>query len=127
MGVNSDGTLLLDEGSFIGLGSVSWDTTVKTSSFTAVSGVGYFVNTTSGAITATLPAGSAGDIVAFSDYASTFQTNNLTITPNGTDKINGNNAYAILVTQGSAATLLYIDSTRGWKTVGGSQDNITGT
>jgi hypothetical protein len=27
-------------------GAASWDTTVKTSGFTAVSGVGYFVNTT---------------------------------------------------------------------------------
>jgi hypothetical protein len=52
-----------------GVGTVSWDTTAKTASFTAVSGNGYFVNTTSGAITATLPAGSAGDIVAVSDYA----------------------------------------------------------
>ena len=47
------------------LSSVNWDTTVKTSDFTAVSGLGYFVNTTSGAVTVTLPASpSAGDIVA---------------------------------------------------------------
>jgi hypothetical protein len=72
MGVNSDGTVLLNEGSFTGLGSVSWDTTAKTANFTAVSGAGYFCNTASGTFTATLPAGSAGDIVAFSDYASTF-------------------------------------------------------
>ena len=39
-------------------GTVDWDTTAKTASFTAVSGNGYFVNTTSGAITVTLPAGS---------------------------------------------------------------------
>ena len=30
-------------------GTVNWDTTAKTASFTAVSGNGYFVNTTSGA------------------------------------------------------------------------------
>ena len=77
-------------------GTVDWDTTAKTASFTAVSGNGYFVNTTSTAITVTLPAGSAGDIVGISDYASTFQTNNVTITPNGTDKINGINSNAIL-------------------------------
>jgi hypothetical protein len=35
-------------------GTVDWDTTAKTASFTAVSGNGYFVNTTSGAITVTL-------------------------------------------------------------------------
>jgi hypothetical protein len=46
-------------------GTVDWDTTAKTASFTAVSGNGYFVNTTSGAITVTLPASpNAGDIVS---------------------------------------------------------------
>ena len=37
-------------------GAASWDTTVKTSDSTAVAGVGYFVNTTAGADTVTLPA-----------------------------------------------------------------------
>src|SRR6056300_796261 len=36
-------------------GSVNWDTTPKTTSFTAVSGTGYFVNTTSNTITMTMP------------------------------------------------------------------------
>jgi len=107
-------------------GTVDWDTTAKTASFTAVSGNGYFVNTTSGAITVTLPAGSAGDIVGISDYASTFQTNNVTITPNGTDKINGVNANATLSTQGLAVSLVYVDSTRGWKSVTGSDNDTTG-
>jgi hypothetical protein len=108
-------------------GTVDWDTTAKTASFTAVSGNGYFVNTTSGAITVTLPAGSAGDIVGISDYASTFQTNSVTITPNGTDKINGTNANAYLSTQGIAVSLVYVDSTRGWKSVTGSDADATGT
>jgi len=107
-------------------GTVDWDTTAKTASFTAVSGNGYFVNTTSGAITVTLPAGSAGDIVGISDYASTFQTNNVTITPNGTDKINGVNDNAILSTQGIAVSLVYVDATRGWKSVTGSDNDTTG-
>src|SRR5210317_2580585 len=107
-------------------GTVDWDTTAKTANFTAVSGVGYFVNTTSGAITVTLPAGSAGDIVGISDYASTFQTNNVTITPNGTDKINGTNASATLSTQGLAVSLVYVDSTRGWKSVTGSDNDTSG-
>ena len=107
-------------------GTVDWDTTAKTASFTAVSGTGYFVNTTSGAITVTLPAGSAGDIVGISDYASTFQTNNVTITPNGTDKINGENENATLSTQGIAVSLVYVDATRGWKSVTGSDNDTTG-
>ena len=70
-------------------GTVDWDTTAKTASFTAVSGNGYFVNTTSGAITVTLPASpSAGDIVAVSDYAGTADTNTITISRNSSN-ING--------------------------------------
>ena len=64
-------------------GTVDWQTSIKTSTITAVNGEGYFVNTTGGAITANLPAGSAGAIVAFRDYANTFDTNALTISAKG--------------------------------------------
>ena len=54
-------------------GTVNWCTTAKTSPFTAENGKGYFINTTSGAVTVTLPASpSAGDIVAVQDYAKNF-------------------------------------------------------
>jgi hypothetical protein len=107
-------------------GTVDWDTTPKTATFTAVNGTGYFVNTTAGVITVNLPAGSAGAIVGISDYASTFQTNNITITPNGAEKINGVNDDAILSTQGIAVSLVYVDATRGWKSVTGSDNDTTG-
>jgi hypothetical protein len=55
MGVVSCGTTMLDQGVFENIGAVTWDTTVKTSGFTAVSGNGYFCNTTSAAFTVTLP------------------------------------------------------------------------
>ena len=55
---------------------------------TAVAGEGYFINTTSNACTATLPAGAIGNECTFVDYAGTFDTNNLTIGRNGSDKIN---------------------------------------
>ena len=72
-------------------GSVNWQTgSIKTAAtFTAASGEGYFVDTSSNAITTNLPAGSAGAIVAFSDYARNFATNPLTISPNGSEKIGG--------------------------------------
>src|SRR5210317_520230 len=95
-------------------GAASWDTTVKTSGFTAVSGNGYFVNTTSGAITVTLPASpSAGDIVAVKDYAKTFDTNNVTLARNGSN-IGGEAIDATLSTEGLAVTLVYVDATQGW-------------
>jgi len=107
-------------------GAVNWDTTPKTTTVTAVSGVGYFVNTTSGAITVNLPAGVAGAIVAISDYANTAATNNITIDPNGTDKINGLNQDAKITTNGAAVTLIYVDSTRGWKDVNDATLDLTG-
>ena len=58
-------------------GSVNWQTgSIKTGNFTAANGEGYFVNTTGGAITVTLPSSpSAGNVVAIKDYARTFGTN----------------------------------------------------
>ncbi len=95
-------------------GAASWDTTVKTTGFTAVSGVGYFVNTTAGAISVNLPAGTAGAVVAIKDYAGTFDTNAVTLVQNGSDKIGGSTVNASLETEGIAVTLVFIDSTQGW-------------
>jgi len=95
-------------------GAVSWNTTVKTSGFTATAGEGYFVNTTSGAVSVNLPAGTAGAVVGFKDYANTFDTDKVTLVQNGSDKIGGSTANGTLKTEGQAVTLVYIDSTKGW-------------
>jgi len=95
-------------------GAVSWNTTVKTSGFTAVAGEGYFVNTTGGAISINLPAGTAGAVVGFKDYAGTFDSNAVTLVQNGSDKIGGSTVNAALGTEGQAVTLVFIDSTQGW-------------
>ena len=126
LGASGDTVSLPSGVTLSGVGTVSWDTTAKTAGFTAVSGNGYFVNTTSGAITVTLPAGSAGSIVSLKDYANTWNTNNVTVTPNGTDKINGSNANAILSTQDQSVTLVYVDSTKGWRAVQDSTSDVTG-
>ena len=107
-------------------GTVDWCTTAKTSPFTSVSGKGYFVNTTSGAVTVTLPASpSAGDIVAIKDYANTFDTNNVTVGRNGS-KINGICADGKLSTESQSVTLIYVDSTKGWQDIHDSTSNVTG-
>ena len=107
-------------------GAVDWQTTPKTSTFTAVNGEGYFVDTSSGAITANLPAGSAGAIIAFADYAKTFDTNGLTLNPNGTDKIRGIAGGASLTTEGQGTTIIFVDSTQGWIDVIDSTASLTG-
>jgi len=107
-------------------GSVNWQTgSLKTSTFTAVSGEGYFINSGS-AITMNLPAGVAGAIVAVSDYARNFATYNLTISPNGSEKIGGTAADAILNVNGQAATFVYVDSTKGWVNVQNAEDTEVG-
>ena len=111
--INNQGTAT----NFGATGSASWTTTVKTNSdsgFTAVAGEGYFLNTTAGTISVNLPAGSAGAVVAFKDYAGTFDTNAVTLVQNGSDKIGGSAANAVLATEGIAVTLVFIDSTQGW-------------
>jgi len=111
---------------FAPTGAVTWSTTVKTAGFTAVSKNGYFVDTTSGAITVLLPATpAAGDIVAISDYADTAATNNITIDPNG-NKINGGTFTYKITSAGLAITFVYVDSTRGWKDVGDATLDPTG-
>ena len=66
-----------------------WDSTIQTSNFTAVAGKGYFVNTTSGQITVTLPAGVVGNEITIQDYAGTFATNKVIFAANGSEKIQG--------------------------------------
>jgi len=96
-------------------GTVDWDTTAKTASFTAVSGNGYFVNTTSGTITVTMPASpSAGDIVGIKDYAGTFGTNGVTISRNGSN-FDGIETDPVLVTNQLSVLFVYVDGTQGWK------------
>jgi hypothetical protein len=108
-------------------GTVDWCTTAKTAPFTGVSGNGYFVNTTCGAVTVTLPASpSAGDIISIADYASTWQTNAVTLCRNSS-KINGGCFNPTLNTVGQSITLVYVDATRGWKNTMDSTSNVTGT
>ena len=96
-------------------GSVNWQTgSIKTATFTAANGEGYFCNTTAGAFNITLPSSpSAGDIVALKDYNGTFGSNNLTIDRNGS-KLNGASSNFALSTNFTSMTLVYVDSTEGW-------------
>jgi len=107
-------------------GTVDWITTPKTATFTAVSGEGYFCNTSGGAFTVNLPAGSAGAIVSLADYAGTWQTNAITVTPNGTDKIGSVANDATLNVEGQSVTFVYVDSTQGWINTMDSTSNVRG-
>ena len=108
-------------------GTVDWVTTPKVtgdSPITGVTGKGYFLNTTAGTITLNLPAGAAGSIVSMADYAATWQTNNVTVTPNGSEKIGGAAGSVTLNTEGQSVTFVYIDSTQGWINTMDSTSNV---
>ncbi len=108
-------------------GTVDWQTSsIKTATFTAANGEGYFCNTTGGTFTVNLPAGAAGSIVSLVDYTNTFQTNKLTISPNGSEKIGGIAADTDLTTEGQSVTFVYVDATEGWKNIQDSTSNVTG-
>jgi len=108
-------------------GTVDWQTgSIKTTTFTATSGEGYFVDTSSGGVTANLPAGTAGAIVSFADYTRTFQTNALTVSPNGSNKIGGVNADATVSTEGQSVTFVFVDATEGWINVQDSTSAVQG-
>ena len=115
LGENND-TVVLGTGAAFGggVGAVKWETTPQTGSFGAVAGRGYFMNTTSGPLTLTLPASpSAGDIVAVSDYAQNSVTNNITLARNGSN-IQGNASDLVIQRNGVAMTLVFVDATKGW-------------
>ena len=102
-------------------GTVDWQTgDIKTATFTAVNGQGFFANTGGGVFNMNLPAGSAGAIVSVQDYNNTFDANSLTVIPNGSEKINGNGGTLSLSVEGQGVTFIYIDGVVGWRSV---QDN----
>lgn len=113
LGVPSDGTITHSKFASNTGGAVDWQTVITTNT-TMVAGRGYFVDTTSGAITMTLPASAVrGDEVWIIDYAGTFDTNNLTVGRNS-HNIQGDASDLTVSTERAGFTLVYVDSTQGW-------------
>ena len=94
-------------------GGAAWQAVV-TSSLTVVAKAGYFINTSGGVITATLPASpTIGASISFIDYAGTFDTNNLTIGRNGKN-IQGVAENLTVSVERAGFTLVFTDNTQGW-------------
>ncbi len=109
----ADGTITADKMAEGTGGFLDWQSVV-TSNTTMVAGRGYFVNTSGGAITMTLPASATiGDTVAIIDYGATADTNNITVGRNS-HNIQGSGANLTVSTERAAFELIYVDSTQGW-------------
>jgi hypothetical protein len=94
-------------------GGAAWQA-VQTANFNVTAKEGYFIDTTSTTITATLPSSpTLGDFVSFIDYAGTFDTNNLTIARNG-KPIQGSATDLTVATDRAGLTLVFTDNTQGW-------------
>jgi hypothetical protein len=92
---------------------LTWE--IVNSNTTCVAGKGYFVDTSSSAITMTLPASATlGDTIRFNDLAGAFNTNNLTIARNG-HKIQGQTENLIVDLDQTSFGLVYSNTTYGWK------------
>jgi hypothetical protein len=131
LGASGDSIALATGASQTGFGrtgTVDWQTgSIKTATFTAANGEGYFVNTTGGAVTMNLPASpSAGNIVSVKDYLYTFADNNLTVGRNGSKIGGGSSSDLTASTNGTALTFVYVDGTQGWLVINESTDTSKG-
>tara|TARA_Y100000004_G_scaffold96047_1_gene107613 strand:- start:100 stop:816 length:717 start_codon:yes stop_codon:yes gene_type:complete len=107
--------LATDGTNWFNLQTSGTDWVTKTGAYTAFPGDKIFVNTSSSAVTITLPAAPAtGDEVRFVDLAGTFDTNNLTVARNSL-KINGLTQDLTVATEDAAFALVYSGATYGWK------------
>jgi hypothetical protein len=77
----------------------------------------YYVDTTGGTVTLTLPATpSTGDVVQVVDVKGNFGTNNLVVSPGSSEKIMRQTAADTMTVNvsGAAFSLVYHNSTNGW-------------
>jgi len=113
IGTPSDGTVTEPKLAANTGGIVDWQAVI-TSNTTMVAGRGYFVDTSSSALTMTLPSSaSRGDEVWIVDYAASFDSNNLTVARNS-HKIQGATSNLTVATERAGFTLVYVDATQGW-------------
>jgi hypothetical protein len=97
------------------VGGAAW--ALKTGNYTAVAGDGVMVDTSSTAITITLPISSGppalGDFVRILDATGNASTNNITVARNG-NNIQGASSDLTIATNRAAIGLVYVNATQGW-------------
>jgi hypothetical protein len=105
-------------------GGTSWQSSIVTANANVTAGNGYWINTTSGAVTLTLPgSASVGDTIEFVDYARTWEANAVTFDLNGLLYQGDNANNPRYNTDGQAVRIVYSGATQGW--IPTSDDDVT--
>ena len=124
---NLTGTLPAIDGSALtGIETgTAWQSSIKTSNFTATAGEGYWVDTSSNTVTITLPSSaSVGDTIELVDYARNWGTNKIIIDSNGLNYQGDPDTYVVEYnTSGQGLRIVYSGATKGW--IPTSDDNVT--
>jgi len=96
--------------------AVIWQSSIKTSSFTASSNEGYWVDTSSNTVTITFPSSpSVGDTIELVDYARNWGSNKIIIDSNGLNyQGSADTATVEYDTSGQALRVVYSGATKGW-------------
>lgn len=105
-------------------GGMSWvhhDVTVDGATINASSDTGYFVNTSGGSLTVNLPVTpTIGTTVTIDDYRGNSATNNITVSPNGVDYMEGVLADNVIIDIDESRVIFTFlndttDTTFGWR------------
>jgi len=113
---DSGDTITIPAGAALVGGGIAWQSSIVTAAtHTAGANQGLWLDTSSNAITLTLPASpSVGDQVIFTDYARNWGTNAVTLNLNS-EKFQGNaTPVPVYDTTGESVDIVYSGSTQGW-------------
>lgn len=113
-----------DGSALTGTGGTRWQSTIVTgTTLSAVSGNGYWIDTTSNQCTITFPSSaSVGDTIELVDYARTWNANKIIINPNGLN-YKGSTSNVEYTKVGQALRAVYSGATEGWTPVSVDGDN----
>jgi len=96
-------------------GGTSWQSSIVTANTSVTAGNGYWIDTTSAAITLTLPgSASVGDTIELVDYARTWGTNSITLNTNSLNYQGLSGASPEYNDSGQHLRIVYSGATKGW-------------
>jgi len=118
------GATLANSGTATGFASIAWQSSIVTAAtITVESGKGYWLDTSSNAITVTLPASPVvGDQIILTDYARNWGTNSVTLNINS-KKFQGGTTNPEYDTNGQSVDIVYSGTTKGW--IPNSDDDVS--